>query len=96
MDEIATYPAKLLCRLPLHEYYERENALLSERDGWLVPTRFHSLHDEMGRFESGNALVDFSDHGLLRLDGGDAVDFLNRISSNDFRKFIPGHSVQTV
>jgi len=96
MDEIATYPPKEICRLPLQEYYERSNVLLRQRDGWLQPIRFHSVRDEVRLLETGSALVDFSGHGLLRLDGSDAADFLNRISSNDFRKFLPGDSVQTV
>ena len=96
MNEVATYPNERLLRLPLHEYYERSNVALIERNGWVLPKRFLALRDEMRLLENGSALVDFSDHGLLRLEGNDAVDFLNRISTNDFRKFTPGDSVQTV
>ncbi len=81
----------------MHDYYVRSNVLLFEQDGWLLPGRFHSTAEEMDLIEHGrNVLVDFSDHGLLRLDGKDAVDFLNRISTNDFRNFVPGDSLQTV
>ncbi len=96
MDDIATYPPKLLYRLPLHGYYERSNVPLSERDGWLLPKRFHTISEEVSLLECGSASVDFSDHGILRLEGKNAVDFLNRISTNDFRNFASGDSLQTV
>jgi folate-binding protein YgfZ len=95
MDDIAPYPAEQI-RLPLHKHYERSDVPLSERDGWLLPKRFHAISDEVSLLEHGSASVDFSDHGLLRLEGKDAVDFLNRISTNDFRSFSPGDSLQTV
>ena len=95
MDDIATYPAEQI-RLPLHKHYERSDVPLSERDGWLLPMRFHAISDEVSLLEHGSVSVDFSDHGLLRLEGKDVVDFLNRISTNDFRNFAPGDSLQTV
>ena len=69
---------------------------MSNRDGWLLPERFHSIYEEMSLLERGPASVDFSDHGVLRLEGKEGVDFLNRISTNDFRNFAPGGSLQTV
>ena len=95
MDDIATNPAERI-RLPLHKHYERSDVLLSERDGWLLPKRLHAISDEVSLLEHGSASVDFSDHGLLRLEGIDAVDFLNRISTNDFRNFSRRDSLQTV
>src|SRR5208283_5673904 len=96
MDDIATYPPKLLYRLPLHGYYERSNVPLSERYGWLLPKRFHTISEEVSLLGRGSASVDFSDHGILRLEGKNAVEFLNRISTNDFRNFASGDSLQTV
>ena len=95
MDNTATYPAEQF-RLPLHKHYVRSNVPLSERDGWLLPKRFYTTPEEMSLLERGSASVDFSDHGLLRLEGKDAADFLNRISTNDLRNFAPGDSLQTV
>ncbi len=96
MNDITTYMPEQLYQLPLLEYYQRLNIPLIERGGWLLPSRFHSLADELDLFERGDAIVDFSDHGLLRIEGRDAVDFLNRISTNDFRSVSPGEAVQTV
>lgn len=96
MNEIATNTTEQLHRLPLLEYYQRSNVPLTERDGWLLPKRFHSPSEEASLFERGNAVVDFSDHGVLRLEGKEAVDFLNRITTNDLRNFGTGESVQTV
>ncbi|MGA7160526.1 MAG: hypothetical protein WBZ48_05960 [Bacteroidota bacterium] len=96
MNALSTYTPERLRRLPLHEYYERSNIRLGEEGGWLLPKQFHNLADEVSLLEHGPALLDFSDHGLLSLEGKDAVDFLNRISTNDFRNFSPGGSQQTV
>ena len=46
--------------------------------------------------ESGQALLDISDRSILRMDGSDTIDFFHRISTNDFRDFIPGSAKQTV
>ncbi len=96
MNDITTYVPEQLYRLPLLEHYQRSNIPLIDRGGWLLPARFHSLAEEIDLFERGEGIVDFSDHGLLRLEGKDAVDFLIRISTNDFRSVSPGEAVQTV
>ena len=96
MNDISTCPTERLCILPLHKYYERAKVQMSERDGWLLPKRLHALSEEVRLLERGSASVDFSDRGILRLEGKDAVDFLNRISTNDFRNYAPGDSIQTV
>ena len=96
MGLVAIYSPEKLCRLPLHDYYERINVPFVERDGWLVPKRFQAIGDEVMFLERGNGIVDFSDHGLLRIEGKDAVDFLHRISTNDFGNLRPGGSLQTI
>ncbi len=96
MNNAATYSEEKLHRLPLHEYYARLNLSFIEKDGWLMPRRFSDVADEVRLLERGDAIVDFSDHGFLLLEGRDAVDFLNRISTNDFRTFRFGDSLQTI
>jgi len=96
MNTVGTQLPDTLFRLPLHDYYERSHVPLVERDGWLLPGHFRAMEEEMTLLERNDALVDFSDHGLLRLEGKDSVDFLNRISTNDFRNFHAGDSGQTI
>jgi folate-binding protein YgfZ len=42
------------------------------------------------------AWVDLSDHGWLRVTGSTRLDFLQRLSTNDFRKLITGGGLPTV
>lgn len=96
MEEIAAYLPAELSRLPFHDFYQRSHAQFEERDGWLLPARFRTIQEEMDLLERGKSIMDFSDHGLLRLEGSNAPDFLNRISTNDFGKFAAGGALQTV
>ena len=96
MSAISINPAEKLSRLPLHDYYERTSAQFKEVEGWLLPSRFRDLAHEINLLEHGPALVDFSDHGVLSLEGKDTVDFLHRISTNDFNNFRPGDSLQSL
>ena len=42
------------------------------------------------------AWADLSGHGWLRVSGRDRLDFLQRLSTNDFRKLAPGAGLPTV
>jgi len=42
------------------------------------------------------ACADLSGHGWLRVTGRDRLDFLQRLSTNDFRKLVPGAGLPTV
>ena len=42
------------------------------------------------------AWADLSSHGWLRVSGRDRLDFLQRLSTNDFRKLAPGAGLPTV
>ena len=88
--------AKELRRLPFHGRYERLGLTLEESDGWLVPSGFQPLKTEMLMLEAGCAVVDFSDRGVLELSGKDTIDFLHRISTNDFHSADSAKAVQTL
>ena len=96
MDTGEAYTGTALRRLGLHQEYEELGIPLSENDGWLLPENFRNIREEEALLESGRGYVDFSDHGVLRMMGNDAVDLLQRISTNDFRDFKEGSAVQTV
>jgi len=60
------------------------------------PTRVNTIEQEVRLLEKGKGVVDFSGHGILRLEGKDTLDFLHRISTNDLKDIRPGESSQTV
>ncbi len=88
--------SKELRRLPFHSRYERLGLRLEESDGWLIPSEFHSLKTELKLLSEGRGVVDFSDRGILELSGKDTIDFLHRISTNDFLSPDSPSGIQTL
>ena len=82
-------------KLPLQLHYEGMGIEFVESDGWLLPKLFQDVGTEADLLERGEALVDFSDHGMLRMIGSESVGLLHRISTNDFSRFEPGNLLQT-
>jgi folate-binding protein YgfZ len=96
METVESYAGTELHRLALHLQYEELGVPFMEYDGWLLPRKFRDLGEEVTLLEDGRGYVDFSDHGILRMEGNDAIDLLHRISTNDFRSFKEGSAEQTV
>jgi folate-binding protein YgfZ len=96
METVESYAGTELHRLTLHLQYEELGVPFMAYDGWLLPRKFRDLGEEVALLEDGTGYVDFSDHGILRMEGIDAIDLLHRISTNDFRSFKEGGAVQTV
>ena len=82
-------------RLPLHSHYERVGSVFVDSEGWLLPRSFQNVEKEVDLLERGEALVDFSDHGMLRMIGEESVELLQRIATNDFSHFEHGNLLQT-
>ncbi len=62
----------------------------------MVTPPVNDIVRECGLLENGIAAVDASSSGLLLLRGGESIDFLQRISTNDCAGCVPGTAVQTV
>jgi folate-binding protein YgfZ len=60
------------------------------------PAQIRTLDKELRLLEHGDGVVDFSGHGILRLEGRDTLDFLHRISTNDLKDLLFGQSTQTI
>ncbi len=58
---------------------------------WQLP-----ISKETDLLEGGEALLDCSDRGILRINGKDAVDFFHRISTNHFRAMKSGDVLHTL
>jgi len=96
METVDSYTGTELHRLALHLQYDELGVPFMEYDGWLLPRKFQDISSEVALLEDGRGCVDFSDHGVLRMEGNEAIDLLHRISTCDFRSFRVGSAVQTV
>ena len=80
-------------RLPLHSRYV--NVSMIEHEGWLLPRAFGPLRTETSLLADGRAFVDFSDRGVLKIEGNDARDWFHRMSTSDFTDFTEANPLQT-
>ena len=75
-----------LRQLALDEIHRESGAVMTERDGWLVPA---SYGDELLEYatvrERGAGLLDLSSRGRLLVTGSEAVAFLNGLITNDMK-----------
>ena len=69
-------------RSPLYETHRRLRATFMESSGWEVPQNFQGLEAEYHAARQTAALVDRTPIGRLRMTGPDALDLLNRLSTN--------------
>jgi folate-binding protein YgfZ len=69
-------------RSPLHETHRRLGATFVESGEWEVPQSFQGLEAEYHAARQTAALVDRTPVGRLRMTGPDALDLLNRLSTN--------------
>ncbi len=78
-------------RSPLEEVTRRAGALLAGRDGCVVPASFGDAAAEYEAVRGGGAgLFDLSSRGRVEVSGGEAVQFLNGMLTNDVAKLADG------
>ena len=80
----------------LHEARRKAGATFASSDGWETPGVYSSVAEEYQALRGGVALVDRSHWGRLRIRGKDALDLLNRLSTNSLIGLEPGQSAPTV
>jgi folate-binding protein YgfZ len=74
----------LLRRSPLEESHRRAGASLGEEDGCVVAASYGDARAEYGAVREGGAgLFDLSARGRVEVSGGEAVQFLNGMLTND-------------
>ena len=81
---------------PLHEVQKRAGAAFATLDGWQFPLSFGNPLEEYRAVREGVALADRSSSGRLRITGKDALDLLNRLSSNMLLDLAQGEGASTV
>ena len=75
--------------------HERLGAQMAQVDGISVPARYTSMEDEYASIRKYAGVFDLSHFGKLRLTGKEALDLLNRISTNDLNGLCPGMGKQS-
>ncbi|MFN2532787.1 MAG: aminomethyltransferase family protein [Pyrinomonadaceae bacterium] len=72
--------------LALEGVHEQLGATMREFRGWLVPASYGDPSIEYSAVRQGGAgLIDLSSRGRIRVDGGEAVQFLNGLVTNDMK-----------
>ncbi len=69
---------------------------MTQWEGWELPQSFSTVDEEHEAATSAVGLADRSHVGRLRLTGKDALDLLNRLSTNKLESLDPGAGVATV
>ena len=80
----------------LSEAQKRAGATFATLDGWRLPQSFGNPLEEYRAAREGVALADRSSFGRLRIRGKDALDLLNRLSSNNLIDLAQGEGASTV
>src|SRR5437870_369631 len=68
---------------PLHEVTARAGAQFVEDAGWLMPHQYGDVQGEYVCACDRAAVFDVSPRGKVEVTGGDAVSFLQNLSTND-------------
>lgn len=81
-----------LRRSPLDEAHRRAGAPMREQDGCLVPARYGDAGAEYEAVRRGDGagLFDLSSRGRVEVTGGEAVQFLNGMLTNDVARLEEG------
>lgn len=91
MKKVAIIRTTHLC-----EAHKKAGAVLSNEDGWQLPRRFGNPLEEYQAARNSVALADRSHFGRLKISGKDALDLLNRLSSNKIMDLPVGGGTSTV
>lgn len=78
--------------LTLEEIHVAEGADLKEYAGWILPATYGDVLAEYAAVRNeGAGLLDLSARGRVRVNGSEAVQFLNGMITNDLKTLAEGH-----
>ena len=81
---------------PVLDLQKQAGATLAESHGWHLPASYSSLGEEYEAITHAAGLLDRSYVGRLRLTGADALDLLDRLSTNKLQDLDLGEGMYTV
>jgi aminomethyltransferase len=68
-----------LATTPLHDWHVAQGARLVDFAGWSMPVQYSSIVEEHTATRTAAGVFDVSHMGRLRIDGSDAITFLDRL-----------------
>ena len=80
----------------LHDIHKREALTTTDYHGWELPAVYTSLEGEFDAAITSACLVDLSCYGRMEVGGGDRIDLLHRLSSNDLLNVAIGDARNTL
>lgn len=85
-----TEPENTSKKVPLHDVHVGLGAKIVPFAGFLMPVRYSSDMDEHHAVRNGVGIFDVSHMGEFRIGGENALDLLQRVTSNDVSKLTDG------
>ncbi|NEU29623.1 glycine cleavage system aminomethyltransferase GcvT [bacterium LRH843] len=79
-----------LKRTPLYDEYKKAGIKMVEFSGWELPVQFSSIQEEHRTVRTKAGLFDVSHMGEIRVQGINALSFLQKIMTNDVAKLMNG------
>ena len=75
---------------PLREVHAERGARFTEFGGWDMPVEFDSIRTEHAAVREAAGIFDVSHMGEIRVTGPDALDLMQRLTTNDVARLAPG------
>ncbi len=85
-----------LKRTPLADEHVALGAKMVDFGGWYMPVQYEGIIQEHTTVRTAVGLFDVSHMGEVRVQGPDALAFLNRVTTNDVSKLVDGQAHYTV
>src|SRR4029450_6449796 len=86
----------MLKRTPLFDAHLKLKARMVEFGGWEMPIQDTGILDEHHAVRSASGIFDISHMGEVFVGGGAAMEFLNRLLTNDLGKLAIGRGQYTL
>ncbi len=89
-------PAETLRRTPLYARHAAAGAKLVPFAGWEMPVQYHGIREEHVAVRTAAGMFDVSHMGEIETRGPQALDFLQRVLSNDVARIADGGAQYSV
>jgi glycine cleavage system T protein len=80
----------------LHDVHKKLKAKLSARDGWMLPSAYSNVKEEVDALEKKAGLIDIGDVGILEVSGRRAEEFLDEVGTAKIVGMEEGQSKRTL
>jgi aminomethyltransferase len=80
----------MLKRTPLYPLYAEQGARVIDFGGWELPVQFSGIQKEHEAVRQRAGLFDVSHMGEVKVHGGGATAFLQKLTTNDVSRLVPG------